>query len=59
MHPSLPHFAFAVVLLSLAAPGVATTVSVGSGAGCNHASLQAAFDALDGVVGAHTFRLRR
>ncbi len=59
MHPSLPHFAFALVLLFQAAPGVAATVSVGSGAGCTHPSLQAAFDALDGVAGAHTFRLRR
>lgn len=37
----------------------ATTVSVGSGAGCTYATLQAAFDALDNEPGSHAIHLRR
>lgn len=50
----------AVVILLLPPSFVrAATVSVGTGAGCTYATLQAAFDALDGVSGSHTIRLRR
>ena len=37
----------------------ALTVSVGSGSGCDHASLQSAFNALDGEPGSHAIHLRK
>lgn len=61
MHPAFPGLAGATgaLLLILSSSVLAGTVSVGSGAGCTYPNLQAAFNALDGVSGTHTFRLRR
>lgn len=57
----LPIQSLLAVAILLLPPSLAraATVSVGTGAGCTYATLQAAFNALDGVSGTHTFRLRR
>lgn len=50
-----------IALLSLAgaaAPAAAVTVRVGSGAGCDHATLAAALDALSAQPGTHQIRIR-
>lgn len=49
----------ATALLGLPSAAQALTITVGSGAGCTHATLQAAFNALDDVAGSHIIRLRR
>lgn len=59
MRLPIPFPAAVLVLLAVAAPARADQLSVGSGAGCTHASLQAAFNALDDIGGHHLIRLRR
>ena len=53
----------ASMLLALAsatsAPALALDLRVGTGAGCTHATLQAALDALEGEAGLHTVRINK
>jgi hypothetical protein len=45
------------VLASTALPAHALELRVGNGAGCTHATLQAALDAIEGLGGDHTIRI--
>jgi len=49
--------AMIALLTVLSAPAVALELRVGSGAGCTHASLQAALDAIEGFGGDHNIRI--
>ena len=48
---------FFAVLASTALPASALELRVGNGAGCTHATLQAALDAIEGVGGDHAIRI--
>lgn len=50
---------FALATLGAAAPAFALDLRVGTGAGCTHASLQAALDALESQPGVHTVRINK
>jgi hypothetical protein len=50
---------FALAALAAAAPAFALDLRVGTGAGCTHASLQAALDSLQSSLGTHTVRINK
>lgn len=45
--------------MTASAPAFALDLRVGTGAGCTHATLQAALDALEGEAGLHTVRINK
>jgi hypothetical protein len=60
MNPTLAiHGCAAAVLFVLCAPAAAATYAVGAGAGCTHATIQAAIAAAEASPGADTIRISR